>query len=116
MILHQLLRPCDASLVNGNDLVQVDVGWKEPLDGSSRGLSYRSSLNELPGEDRLMRKAALIVGYVDLLRGLLPVQPRASRVQAILHHIGLIDGEDPSGVDRDLSEIKGLLQQLQSNQ
>jgi Ca-activated chloride channel family protein len=116
MILYQLLRPCDASMVNGNDAVQVDVGWRDPLDGSTRGLTYRSSLNELPGEDRLMRKAALIVGYVDLLRGLLPTLPRSSRVQAILRHIELIDGEDPPGADQDLREIKGILQQLQSNQ
>ena len=68
MVLYQLLTPCDASLVNANDRVKVNVTWRDAATGASRALSRDASLAELAAKPGDLRKAAAVVAYAGVAR------------------------------------------------
>ncbi len=108
MVLYQLLTPCDASLVNANDRVRVDVTWKDVETNAPQKLTRDATLGELAAAPADLTKAAAIVAYAAAARSIAEgtVDERAALKATALD---AVVAADPSGVDPELVEIRELV-------
>ena len=101
MILNQVLRACDESVVNQADTIQVKATWKEPLTRQPRESTVTLTVGQLlSGNQAQLDKGRAIVAYAEALR---------SSDQESLH-AALVLVEAANDGDADLDEIASLIE------
>lgn len=108
MVLYQLLTPCDASLVDANDHVRVDVTWKHAVTGAPEKLTRDATLGELAAQPADLTKAAAIVAYAAAARS---IESGSDAERASLKNKALVAvaAADPGASDPELVEIRELV-------
>lgn len=103
MVLSQVIRACDPSVVVGSDTVRVDLRWTTPLGYLENETSVEMTIDDLlAAPSPHLAKGKAIVAYAEALK---------TGVAAELHaaHEKIV-AANPSGTDTDLTEIRTLLE------
>jgi Ca-activated chloride channel family protein len=102
MVFNQVLKACDASVVNTADEVTVKATWETPLTREPRMIEHTASIGELLGGDKTQLKIGkAIVAYAEALKSGEPAAIEAA-FQAIA-------AADPEGTNPMLGDIEALL-------
>jgi len=116
MSFHQILRPCDPSLVNLGDTIRATARFKDPASRQLMENWYESSIgNAFGAQSRQLRKADLIVAYAEILQKIWRVRyspalkNRAMNEAQVL--LSRLESEILELKDPELQEIHDLLHQ-----
>lgn len=102
MILNQVLKACDPSVIDENDTITVRAKWKTPLTYLAQQTEVTIKLADLfAAQKQGLPKAKAIVAYAEALK--------APSKQAFDEALALIKLADPNGTDAALNEIAGLI-------
>jgi Ca-activated chloride channel family protein len=103
MVLSQVIRACDPSVVVGSDNIRVEVRWTTPLGYIQHETSVELTIDQLlAAPSPQLAKGKAIVAYAEALK---------TGTQTDLHaaHEKVL-AANPNGTDADLQEIGTLLQ------
>ena len=101
MILNQVLRACDAAVVNDADTIQVKATWEEPLTRQPREVTVSLTVGELlNGAHDQLDKGRAIVAYAEALRD--------GGQEALQAALAIVLAANANG-DPDLDEIASLI-------
>lgn len=102
MVLNQVLRACDPSVVNDADEITVKATWLEPLTRQPREVTVTMTVGQLlAGSTAQLDKGRAIVAYAEALR--------SGNTEDLHAAYALIEAANVAG-DADLSEIAELIQ------
>jgi Ca-activated chloride channel family protein len=114
MLFFQILQACDASLINGADIIHMRATWESPFTRQPHQRTLDMTLNDLAGDDRLLGKAAAIAGYAEALQRFDIAPDAAARHAVLATAIQNIQNVPTYDGDADLMEILGLLHKLET--
>nr|WP_240807119.1 VWA domain-containing protein [Polyangium spumosum] len=102
MIFNQVVKACDASVLNMDDTVTVVARWKTPLTYQSREVKVTTTLAELlAAPSPQLAKGKAIVAYAEALK-----QPSA---EAFTSALAQIEAAKAGAPDAELDEIAALI-------
>jgi Ca-activated chloride channel homolog len=103
MIFNQVVKACDASVVDPNDTITIVARWQTPLTYVSRETTVTMTVGEMLAAPKAeLTKGKAIVAYAEALK--------APSAQNLASALALVQKSNPSGTDPELSEIASLLQ------
>jgi Ca-activated chloride channel family protein len=103
MVLSQVIRACDPSVVVGSDNIRVEVRWTTPLGYIQHETSVELTIDQLlAAPSPHLAKGKAIVAYAEALKTGTQTDLHAAHEKAL--------AANPNGTDADLQEIGTLLQ------
>jgi len=110
MVFHQVLRACDATVVNPADPISVTATWVEPISYLERSQTVDTTLADLlAGADDALLRGRAIVAYAEALKAI-PSLSHTARLAAIDDALARVaEAKAANGADEGLLEIEQLL-------
>jgi Ca-activated chloride channel family protein len=102
MIFQQVLRACDAQVIDPSDAVTIHASWESPITYVPMETTLTITLGEMLGADASqLEKGRAIVAYAEALR--------SGEAADLAEALAMVEGANPSQSDPDLSEIANLI-------
>jgi Ca-activated chloride channel homolog len=104
MIFAQVVKACDASVVNGNDTITVKAKWVTPITYLPQETEVTTTVDQLlkAMDKKQLIKGKAIVAYAEALK--------VGTSQALKDAHAAVTAANPGGLDKELTEIAGLIQ------
>ena len=109
MVFLQQIQACEASRVSMDDPIEVIARWQTPVGHEARSVAMTATIGQLlAGSTDKLRKGEAIVAYAEALK------TRTDFVATMERAKAKVVAADPQGADRDLNEIKRLIERYEA--
>lgn len=103
MVFSQVLKACDATIIDESDSVTITARWQSPLSRADKEDSLTTTVGELlDGPKDQLEKGSAIVAYAEALK--------AGDAASLQGALDAVNAANASGLDQELSQIATLLE------
>jgi len=103
MVFNQVLKACDAAVIDTSDSITITARWQSPVTRADKEDSFTTTVGELlAGPKDQLEKGSAIVAYAEALKNGDPTSLQSA--------LDAVNAANAGGFDADLSQIATLLE------